>query len=298
MPPDAPPSAAEPRRPDAGRVVLIQLTVLGALCLAAFRGEVAQIFDAAASNRESAHALAAPLLIGLLAWRRRRLLAESLGRPSAWGVALLAAALLVSAAFAWPLNFAYVRRLAMVPALGGIVLAVCGPRTAMRCAPMLLVVLLSIDVPTRLYASLIIVPETFTLGTVRFLLELLPGVVIDLQGADLRYLFRGASGTIALGEPYRGASLILASLTLGAFVAFGQVRPWWQLALLAAAAIPVAMACNVARLAVWGLATILGGAGPLSPWPRTTATLVSLTMAYGLFALTALLLSRLTRPRA
>jgi exosortase/archaeosortase family protein len=287
------PTSGEGSGTGSRRAAAIQLAVLGILWLVAFRAEILETLQAAGFNPESAHGLAAPVLIGLLVWLRRDVLAREPLHPSAWGIALIAAGLVAYAATAWPFNFAYVRRLSIVPVLAGAVLAVCGPRVTWRCLPMVVLALIAINVPTRLYASLIIRPETFTLKAVAAILDTVPGVMVEAKGSDLSWSTDGASGWIALGEPYRGASLMLASAALGLFVTYSRVRPWWHIAILGAAAVPIVLLCNLVRLTVWGLATIWLEAGPLDLRPQSIAIVASLLLAYGLFALAAAALERM-----
>ncbi|MHC5002722.1 MAG: archaeosortase/exosortase family protein [Planctomycetota bacterium] len=235
------------------------------------------------SRPDSAHALAIIVMIGILVVQRRRLFADVCGPGSPWGLVLIILAIAGHALLTWPFSFAYPRFLAVVPALAGAVLAVGGWRTLIHALPMLLLVLIAIPIGTRYWASLIIRPETITLDAVRISLDMLPGVTVDLTGLDLTYERGGSRGTIALGEPRRGATLLLAFLTVGVFVTFIRVRPLWKVAVAALAAAPLVLLANYARLLIHGVVTIVIGADPLSPLPRAVATVLSLLLAYGLF---------------
>ena len=275
------------------RIAVIQGSVLVVLCLLACWKQAAAIFDLALHDRESAHLLAAPAVVGLLAYRRRRALAKAFSGPNTWGLVVIGVAIFFYAILRWPFNFAYPRRISIVAALAGAVLAVGGRRVLRLSVPMLLVLLVAIPITPRHYARMIILPETVTLRMVQTTLDLLPGVLVELEGPDLSYFKAGGEGTIALGEPYRGASLFLAYLTLGLFVAFVRIRPWWQLAVLALAAGPVLFLCNYLRLLIWGLLTIWTGAGPLNAFPRVTASVLSMALAWGMFAGLALCLAKI-----
>ena len=61
---------------------------------------------------------------------------------------------------------------------------------------------------------------------------------------------------------------------------------------LAVAAVPILLVCNFSRLMTWGLVSIYGGAHPLSPVPRGAAAVVSILLAYVLFAVFLAGLSR------
>ena len=126
----------------------------------------------------------------------------------------------------------------------------------------------------------------------RLALDQLPGVQVALVGPDLSYTRGEGSGTIALGEARRGASLLWASVFIGVFVVFARIRPFWQVVLMAIAAGPIALFCNFLRAFTWGAATIYGHAPPLSSMPRNVSAVVSLLAAYGAFALCCAALGR------
>lgn len=265
----------------AARVAAVQLAILLVLWVAAFRSELASL-GAALEDANAAHALAGPLIILAILWWRREALAEGLARGSLWGVVLLAGALAVFVLSSWPFNYAYPRRAASVLAVAGPILAVGGWRVLKLCLPILLVLLVAVPTGSRYYAFLIIKPETYTLSAVQATLDLLPGVFVDLRGPDLYYFGSHGSGTIALGEQFRGAAMLLAYLTIGLLVAFARRRPWWQLLVFGALAPAVVLFCNYARLVFWGLITIYVGAHALSPMPRLVSSALALVLAYGL----------------
>lgn len=278
------------------RVAGVQIALLVALCLVAFRSELYALKQAV-QDPDAAHALAAPLIILVLLITRRRALAEQLSAGSVWGVVLLLLSLAACFAAAWPFNYAYPRLAAIVPALAGAILAVGGWRALKLCGPMLLILLIALPIGVRYYAFLIIRPETFTLAAARGTLDLLPGVFVDLEGLDLSYFGSRGDGTIALGEHHRGAGLLLTYLTLGVFVTFARIRPWWQVVALGALAPLIVGLCNYVRVVLFGLVTIYGGAGPLSPVPRMLASTLAILLAYALFVLVAFALAKIIVPR-
>ncbi|MEW6252207.1 MAG: archaeosortase/exosortase family protein [Planctomycetota bacterium] len=288
-----PPARAAPQ---SGRIVAARVAILLVVLGWAFRPEVRGFFKTWTTASDWAHGLVLPLAIFLLVLRRWAALAAAVRRGSIWGIVLLLAALLVYGLCYWPFTFAYPRELALTVAAAGVILATCGWRVLKLCVPMLLLLLLSTPIGSRMYASLIIRPETATLALTHRTLDALPSVDVTLTGPDLDFRRGGARGTVALGESRRGAALLITYVFIGVFVAFARIRPAWQIVALAVAAVPVALFCNLLRLIGRGLITIYVEPDPLASWPRSVAAAGSLLLAYLLFAGGARFLSGLVQP--
>ena len=272
---------------------VVKLIVLVGLCLWAFWPEVVYVVSRAVRDSDWAHALAVPVAVLALVYRRRERLAEGLATGSVWGVVVLVMGFGLYAFSIWPLSFKQLQNVIMLPVLAGALLAVGGRRVAKLCLPMLLLVALAVPIGERMYASLIIRPETYTLSTTRFVLDKLPGVSVERVGPDLLFARGQDTGTIALGEYSRGARLLVASVAVGVFVVFSRVRPVWQVVVMALLAGPIALFCNLVRMFAWGATTIYGGFGPLNGVPRAVSMLASLVLAYVLFALFCVVLDNL-----
>jgi hypothetical protein len=288
----ASPSPAQSSHLLAGAVA--KVIVLLALCGWAFWPVVCGIVRRAVRHSDWAHTLVLPIvLLALLVCRRRRL-AACITRGSVWGLwAIVTGLMFYALCSRWPLNFGYAGDVAIVPVLGGIVLATCGWRVLKHCLPLLLVVLLSIPLGQRMYAGLIIRPETATLSAARLTLSALPGVDVRLEGQDLIYDRGERSGAIALGQPNRGASLLFVYAVVGAFVVFSRFRPAWHLIVLGVIAGPIVLLCNWLRVFVWGVVSIYAGSDAISALPRTVAVTSSLAAVYAAFGLACGLLSAL-----
>jgi hypothetical protein len=158
---------------------------------------------------------------------------------------------------------------------------------------MLLLIALAIPIGERMYASLVIRPETYTLSASHYVLDRLPGVDVEREGPDLSFSTDAGAGTIALGEYSRGAALLVGYVAVGVFVVFSRIRPLWQVIVMAIVAAPVAVFCNFVRFLVWGGTTIYGSCGPLSAVPRAVSIVVSLALAYLLFVVSCAILDNL-----
>lgn len=275
--PAAPPVRAAP---SGARARIIAAVLLVLLCAIAFRDTVRAMIETAVATPEQAHALGAIVLAMIVVVRRRRELAMAAGGGSSWGAVIVALALVMFVFASWPFNYAIPRRLAVVPALAGCVLVAGGWRFLRLCIAPLLLVTLSVPVGARFYSAIIVKPEEITIPAVRSALELVPGVVVDLDGLDLLFERGGEAGVIALGHSYRGASLMLASAVIVVFVTALRRRPWWQGIAMTVLAGPIIAAGNFLRLFTWGLVTLATDAPPTTLAPRVAGTVASIGFAW------------------
>jgi exosortase len=276
------------------RVAVAQMLILLALTAVVFEQELRLAVQDYTTGGEWCHGLVAPLLIVLLVWQRRTELAAARTRGSSWGLVLLLAGFALFSLNIWPVSYAYPRALAFVPAVAGIVAVTCGRRILRRCGPMLLILLLSLPLGARQTAALIVRPETYAIAAAESVLKQLPGVTVARDAVDLDFKRGPVQGTVALGEPRRGASLVVTFLVVGVCVVFAQVRTIGQTVFFVVFAGPVALGCSFLRLMLWALANIYVTPDPTSVVPRAASAVGALLAAYLTFALASGVVGRLT----
>lgn len=228
-------------------ISLIKLTILLGLSFWLFWSLITAIARSSLNSSEMAHALVVPVAIVLLVYSRRGKFVECPMQPTAWGILFLLGGIGLYAVTTWPFNYGYARDLAVLPVLAGIILIAFGWRFLKLSLPMLLLVILAIPVGSRLYASLVIRPETMTISVTAKLLDLLPGIQTWIKGTDLFFSAGDSSGIVALGETNRGSRLLLTFAAIGVFIAFSRIRSTWRLVGIAAAAVPIVFLGNFLR---------------------------------------------------
>jgi len=264
---------------------LTRLVILLVLFAWMFRPDLTRIIFSAGNSSEWAHALAAPIMIALLVYHRRAALARRLSRGSLWGGVLVILGLAMYAVATWPFRYGYVRDVAMILVLVGIVLVACGWRVLELSLPMLLLAMLAIPLGDRIYARLIIRPETYTIEATAAVLGRLPGVDTVIKGVDLFFESSSGAGVVALGQSNRGARLLAAFAVVGVFVVFSQGRSIWRLVFVGCATIPVILFCNFFRFLCWAVLQVYVAVDPASALPRNVSMILSLCLSYALFVL-------------
>lgn len=262
---------------------LVRLAILVGLWGLMFSREIAQTIRTAVGQSDTVHLIVVPAAILLLALARRTEYRESLARGSVWGVVIAAGGLSLYALMVWPFSFGYLRLMSMVVVLGGLAAAASGMAMLRRCVPILVLMMLSIPVGQRLYASMIIRPETYTVRATAELLNYLPDMKTTIRGKDILYSGSVKTGAVALGESNHGARLLLAYAFLGAWVAFYRRRSAWRLLIVAIAGVGIVLLSNLLRLLTWAMVQIYVWPDPAGPWPRIVSAIISLVAAYALF---------------
>ncbi len=263
----------------------LRFAVLFCLWLWYFWPEIDRMWSSTLSTSETAHILVMPLAIVLLVFLRLPAIATRMTGGSFFGVILIIAGLAIYAVTTWPFYYGYVRTMTMLPVLGGVVWAACGWRVFKLSLPLLLLIMLSIEIGTAIYARLTILPETYTIAAVAGVLDELPGVDIIVHGVDVLFTYGEKSGVIGLGQSYRGVRLFSAFALLGVFVTFCRTRSTWRLALVALAALPILLLCNFLRFFTWGITAIYISGDSAGIMPRNVSAIVSIVAAYCLFVL-------------
>ena len=183
---------------------------------------------------------------GLVAWA-----ALALGLN--WGVGSLVFGLLVHAWGIWPGQNDYLKDLGIVVTLFGVVLTLAG-WGVMRVAwfPIAFLVC-AIPWPGLVYG---IVASPLQVLAARAAAMVLSLTGVEAYTTGTKILFERADGTmreLGVAEACAGLKSLMTFVTLAAAVAFLSARPLWQRLTIVASAVPIAVACNVARVAGQGL---------------------------------------------
>ena len=236
-----------------GALILVVLLPL-AILVWSYWPTIKLLFDEWQTNDDYSAGQLVPLIAVFLVWRQRKQLMDYPLVPCWWGgISLL---LLVETASIYEFlagSHPTIERYLMILAVVGLVLLVAGWRVLKVVSWILLFLLLMIPFPGRLH-SLISGPlqSMATTGSV-FLLEAF-GARVSQEG---NVVMLNETTPMAVAEACSGLRMLTAFVIVAAFVAYMVKRPRLHKTILLLSSIPVAVACNIARLCVTAILFIL-----------------------------------------
>jgi len=240
-------TTATPSRPWTrrdGMYALVGLIALIAL-LWCYAPTIADLIEEWGENEDYSVGGLVPLAALYLLWQERRSLADCRVRPVWWGVVLI---LLGQAMRLGGLLFIFesAERYSLVVTVAGVVLLMTGGQVFWRVRWILLFLFLMVPLPGKVH-NLVSGPlqDVATAGAV-FCLELF-GVTVAREG---NVILLNDSVPLAVAEACSGLRMLTAFIVVAAVMAYIVGRPRWQKVVLLISSVPVAIACNLARLVV------------------------------------------------
>lgn len=228
----------------------VALVALGA-CLWAYWPIAVSLAKELHTNDDYSTGQLVPLVALFLIWRQRQSLNECRLAPCWWGFALILAALAVNFA-AFLFMFESGQRYALVLTLVGLVLTVAGWPVFRRLFWVMLFLFLIVPLPGRIHNTITGPLQSWATNGAVFLLEL-SGQTVSQEG---NVILLNHQIPLGVEKACAGLSMLTTFVVVAATMAFLVNRPRWQKVVLLVSSIPVAVACNMAR--IWVTALIYG----------------------------------------
>lgn len=198
------------------------------------------------------HAICVPLIGLYYLYLHRAALQPSAVRTAWSGLPICVLGIVLSGVAIWPYQNDFAKDLGMVGCLFGIVLLLCGWEI-MRVAWFPIVFLIcALPWPSLVY-SRVAEPLQQLAAYVAVLVLRFTGVQAMNSGTKILMEHGAAIRTLNVAEACAGMRSLMTFISIAAAVAFLSVRPLWQKLLIVASAVPIAIFCNVARVAGQGL---------------------------------------------
>jgi exosortase len=211
------------------------------------------------------------------------------------GIALFVAGIGLGVSFA---QFGpYLQDVGMLVTLLGCVLAIFGWGMVRTCAFPIAYLLCALPWPPYVH-DLVTVPLQHLAATASVHLLQLTGMNVEQAGNTMHILSAaGVDRVLNVAEACAGMRSLLTFVAIGLAVAFLSARPLWQKLIISLSAVPVAIACNVFRIAGEALLDQHVSHAVSEGFAHSAVGLVLLVPGFGMFLLVGWALDRLSSRR-
>ncbi len=208
-----------------------------------------------AHDPQYSHGYLVPGFAAYLLWMRRQRLRSPDLRPAAWGLGLLASAVALRLAGAY-FHYGYLDQVSLLPCLAALA-ALAGGRAALAWAwPAIAFLAFMVPLPHSWSLALSSPMQAIATISSTFLLQVLgrpaiaEGNLIQLNEIEL-----------GIVEACSGLRMLVVFFALSTAVALLIHKPLWEKIVIAASAIPIALASNILRITGTGIVYELLGNG-------------------------------------
>lgn len=181
-------------------------------------------------------------------WERRKQLAEAAVRPSWLGIVVLIAGLAVLLAGLWGSEL-FLSRVALIPAIAGIVLFVYGWQHLRILGFPIAFLFLMIPIPAIIFNQIAFPLQMFASQVGEWVIAS-AGIPVFREGNVIHL----AHTSLEVAEACSGIRSLVSLVTLGVVYGYFMDQRIWVRGLIVASAVPVAIIANGARVAGTGLA--------------------------------------------
>jgi exosortase len=194
-----------------------------------------------------------------------------------------------------PSGWAYFRSLSMLAALGSVMLLLGGWGLMRYTAGPIAFLVFAVPLPERMYRAMTIPLRQWAASAAAGLLNMVGGVEAVARGAvvDVIYQGRQIEPSLDVAEACSGMRLLMAFLALGVVMAYLHRRPAWQRIILIVSTVPIAIFCNIVRVAATGFIYVLISPKYAQGIYHDALGLAMLPLALGLYGMLTWFMSNL-----
>jgi len=237
------------------RTAWIKIGIFAALFAAVFWSNLRRLWEKTNpfyGEPNWGHATVVPIIGLYYLYVNREALLSAVRKPGWLGLPILIGGLLLFGYGIWPGQNDFVKDFGMVVALFGLVALVTG-WAVMRTAWFPIVFLVcGIPWPGLVYSK-VASPLQQLAATVAVSVLSMTGVNSYVSGTKIIIYNHDVVRTLNVAEACAGLRSLMTFISVAAAVAFLSARPLWQKLIIVVAAIPIAVFCNVMRVAGQGL---------------------------------------------
>jgi exosortase len=236
--------------PSLSQSAIIKLALLGGLFILMHFRQFPVLWDTWWHNPNWNHGIVIPLFSLYLLYSRRNEILSAPCKRSYFGLALFLLFTVAGVVAYYPMLNTWGTNICMVLTLFGLVLYLCGWRIIALTWLPILFLLFALPISDNIYVKVA--------GPLQALAAKYSAIILNLLGARIevaqsRLTIHSLGGFIhplEVAEACSGVRSLLAFVALGVAWAYLENRPVWQRAILVAATVPVAVACNILRVTI------------------------------------------------
>ncbi|MBL8878016.1 MAG: exosortase/archaeosortase family protein [Phycisphaerales bacterium] len=206
------------------------------------------------------------------------------------GLVLLLGALGAYQFTLFSLQFLFLRPVAMLVAVLGIAIYLCGlPVMRYGWLPWLYL-FFAIPLPKRAYLAITEPLRQIAATVATSVLSLIPDLEIQRLGSTIQYMYQRNVGQVEVADACSGMRSTITLLAIGVAVTFMTPRPTWQRVIMLLSCVPIAMFCNVIRVIITSYLYIFVDPSYAEGTPHMVLGLVMMMIAFGMFQFLAWML--------
>lgn len=230
--------------------VLLTVLVTGVLYVLANYWQFPLLVGSWMHDPNWSHGFLIPLFSIYLLYSRREELLVTPRRTCLWGLVVMVLAILLQIVAYYPIQNTWFSQLGMIFLLFGLVLYLAGPKIMRLTWLPILYLILAVPIPKRLYEKVALPLQELAAKGSAITLRVF-GATIEVSASHLRVLSVSKQWReLTVAEACSGVRSLMAFVALGVAMAYLTDRPLWQRVILVAATIPVAICCNILRVAI------------------------------------------------
>jgi exosortase len=238
----------------------IKIVVIGGLFCFLFRNEIRGIVHGWLTEASWSHGFLIPLFSLYFINKHKSEVLNLQSKPNYLGLFIL----LCSIVFYFfnivsPSGYAYFRSISMLAALGAVVLFLGGWCLLRYTWLPIVFLVFALPLPRRYYVGLTMPMRQWAAQVAAVLLNMVTDLEATASGVVIDVIYKGRhlEPGLNVAEACSGMRLLMAFLALGVAMAYLHYRPLWQRAILLASTVPIAIFCNIVRVAVTGFIYVL-----------------------------------------
>lgn len=268
----------------------VKMAIVGGLLWYIFRGELKDVVERWLTDSSWSHGFLIPCFSLYFLNQHREKILNVRAKPNYLGLVLLLCLLSMHIVNKASVSgYAYLQPMAMIGALGAVVLFL-GGWTVIRHTWLPIAFLgFAVPLPERLYFEVTLPMRLLAAKVAAAVLGLVGGLETTLKGVVIGIVYKGQvlKPDLNVAEACSGMRLLMAFVALGVAMAYLHYRPIWQRLVLLASTIPIAVLCNTIRVTVTGFIYVLIHPKYTQGIYHDTLGLLMLPLAFALYGFIA-----------